>query len=156
MEHEEMTRRRACARSSGSARSNVATTGYFAPIGSNGFYVRGGPKAEFDQQPSRRAMVSACLERFRVTGQKQLGDWSTRGARSAGSSARTTQQLALRRDTGGCRDGLHARSRNENQGAESTLSFLTALVEMRAADRALNSQPLARVAPRAPTADPAQ
>jgi hypothetical protein len=32
--------------------------------------------------------------------------------------------------TGGCRDGLHADRANENQGAESTLSFLMALLEM--------------------------
>jgi hypothetical protein len=32
--------------------------------------------------------------------------------------------------TGGCRDGLHPDRVNENQGAESTLSFLMALVEM--------------------------
>jgi hypothetical protein len=35
--------------------------------------------------------------------------------------------------TGGCRDGLHAERLNENQGAESTLSFLMALTEMRLA-----------------------
>jgi hypothetical protein len=33
--------------------------------------------------------------------------------------------------TGGCRDGLHPDRVNENQGAESTLSFLMALLEMR-------------------------
>jgi hypothetical protein len=33
--------------------------------------------------------------------------------------------------TGGCRDGLHPDRANENQGAESTLSFLLALLEMR-------------------------
>ena len=38
--------------------------------------------------------------------------------------------------TGGCRDGLHADRANENQGAEATLSFLLALVEMRGADDA--------------------
>ena len=37
--------------------------------------------------------------------------------------------------TGGCRDGLHAERVNQNQGAESTLSFLLALLEMRAAER---------------------
>jgi hypothetical protein len=37
--------------------------------------------------------------------------------------------------TGGCRDGLHADRANENQGAESTVSFLLALLEMRSADR---------------------
>jgi hypothetical protein len=36
--------------------------------------------------------------------------------------------------TGGCRDGLHPERRNENQGAESTLSFLLALVELRSHD----------------------
>ncbi len=40
-----------------------ATDGYFAPIGSNGFYERGGTKAAFDQQPVEAcAMVSACLD----------------------------------------------------------------------------------------------
>ena len=34
--------------------------------------------------------------------------------------------------TGGCRDGLHPDRVNENQGAESTLSFLMALLEMQA------------------------
>src|SRR6266849_4892494 len=33
-------------------------------------------------------------------------------------------------DTGGCRDGLHPERANQNQGAESTLSFLMALLEM--------------------------
>ena len=32
--------------------------------------------------------------------------------------------------TGGCRDGLHPDRVNENQGAESTLSFLMALLDM--------------------------
>ena len=36
--------------------------------------------------------------------------------------------------TGGCRDGLHPNRPNENQGAESTLSFLLALTEMGALD----------------------
>ncbi|MFC1650597.1 glycosyltransferase family 4 protein, partial [Candidatus Latescibacterota bacterium] len=43
--------------------------GYFMPIGSNGFYQKGGTQARFDQQPvEAQAMVSACLEAFRVTG----------------------------------------------------------------------------------------
>ncbi len=46
------------------------------------------------------------------------------------------QQSLYDATTGGCRDGLHADRMNENQGAESTLSFLLALAEMRSADRA--------------------
>jgi hypothetical protein len=38
--------------------------------------------------------------------------------------------------TGGCRDGLHADRVNENQGAESTLSFQLALLEMRGVELA--------------------
>ena len=54
---------RACDRSSGSSRCSARDDGYFAPIGSNGFYVRGERKAAFDQQPVEAcAMVSACLE----------------------------------------------------------------------------------------------
>ena len=45
------------------------------------------------------------------------------------------QQSLYDPGTGGCRDGLHADRVNENQGAESTLSFLLALAEMRSVDR---------------------
>jgi len=45
-------------------------------------------------------------------------------------------QVALYdRTTGGCRDGLHPDRANENQGAESTLSFLMALLENAQAGR---------------------
>jgi hypothetical protein len=37
--------------------------------------------------------------------------------------------------TGGCRDGLHPDRANQNQGAESTLSFLMALLEMRSLEK---------------------
>jgi hypothetical protein len=109
--------------------------GYFAPIGSNGFYERGGHRAAFDQQPvEAHAMVSACLESRRVTGDQR---W-TEQARRAFSwflGENQLQQWLYDPTTGGCRDGLHADRVNENQGAESTLSFLLALCEMRSADR---------------------
>ena len=109
--------------------------GYFAPIGSNGFYERGGPRAAFDQQPvEAHAMVSACLESRRVTGDAQ---WMER-ARLAFSwffGQNQLQEWLYDPTTGGCRDGLHSDRVNENQGAESTLSFLLALCEMRFADR---------------------
>jgi glycosyltransferase involved in cell wall biosynthesis len=109
--------------------------GYFAPVGSNGFYERGGPKAEFDQQPvEAHAMVSACLESRRVTGNPR---WTERARRAFSwfLGENQIQQWLYDPTTGGCRDGLHADRVNENQGAESTLSFLLALCEMRSADR---------------------
>jgi hypothetical protein len=43
-------------------------------------------------------------------------------------------------DSGGCRDGLHVDRVNLNEGAESTLAFLSALVEMQALEtRAIGS-----------------
>ena len=53
------------------------------------------------------------------------------GRPSTGSWATTICKLPLYDSvTGGCRDGLHPDRANENQGAESTLSFLMALLEM--------------------------
>jgi glycosyltransferase involved in cell wall biosynthesis len=107
------------------------TNGHFVPIGSQGFYRKGGEKARFDQQPIEAAgAVSACLEAFRVS-----GDSRWRGeAWSAFNWFLGDNDLQLPlydSATGGCRDGLHPDRANENQGAESTLSFLMALLEMR-------------------------
>jgi hypothetical protein len=110
--------------------------GYFTPIGSNGFYVRGGRKALFDQQPVEACgMVSACLEAARLTGD---GRWAEHARRAFNwfLGQNQLQRPLYDPTTGGCRDGLHADRANENQGAESTLAFLLALREMRSADLA--------------------
>ncbi len=118
------------------AETQRSDDGYFAPIGSNGFFLRGAPKASFDQQPVEAcAMISAALDAARVTGDAR---WPTY-ARSAFTwflGQNQLQRPLYDAATGGCRDALHADRANENQGAESTLSFLHALLEMRAADRA--------------------
>jgi hypothetical protein len=105
--------------------------GHFVPIGSQGFYRKDGEKARFDQQPIEAAgAVSACLEAYRLTGD---GRWR-RGARSAFNWFLGDNDLQLPlydSVTGGCRDGLHPDRANQNQGAESTLSFLMALLEIR-------------------------
>jgi glycosyltransferase involved in cell wall biosynthesis len=104
---------------------------HFVPIGSQGFYRHGGEKARFDQQPIEAAgAVSACLQAYRMTGDRR---WSNQ-AWSAFNWFLGDNDLQLPlydSITGGCRDGLHPDRVNENQGAESTLSFLMALVEMR-------------------------
>jgi hypothetical protein len=43
--------------------------------------------------------------------------------------------------TGGCRDGLHSDRVNQNQGAESTLSFLLSLLEMHLAENVIYPAP---------------
>jgi glycosyltransferase involved in cell wall biosynthesis len=105
--------------------------GHFVPIGSRGFYRKGNEKARFDQQPvEASATVSACLDAFRAT----ADDRWIKEAWSAFNwflGDNDLQIVLYDSSTGGCRDGLHPDRANENQGAESTLSFLMALLEMR-------------------------
>ena len=112
------------------------TAGHFVPIGSNGFYERDGERARFDQQPvEAQAMVSACLEAYRLTGDKR---WR-KEARRAFEWFLGRNDLSLPiydPTTGGCRDGMHPDRANENQGAEATLAFLQSLLELRLAENA--------------------
>jgi glycosyltransferase involved in cell wall biosynthesis len=111
----------------------------FVPIGSNGFYVEGNDKARFDQQPVEAcATISACLEVYRLT---EEGLWLEEAKRAFRWFLGKNDLRVPLYDTisGGCRDGLHPDRINENQGAESTLSFLMALLEMQEA-RVINAQ----------------
>jgi glycosyltransferase involved in cell wall biosynthesis len=118
------------------ARQQCSEDGYFAPIGSNGFFARGGHKASFDQQPvEANGMVSAGLEAWRSTGETRWADHARRAFQWF-LGRNQLQQALYDPATGGCRDGLHPDRANENQGAESTLSFLIALTEMRSVDHA--------------------
>jgi glycosyltransferase involved in cell wall biosynthesis len=106
------------------------TNGHFVPIGSQGFYHQGGEKARFDQQPIEAGgAVSACLQAYRVTGDTRWRNeaWSAFNWFLGDNDLQLPLYDAV---TGGCRDGLHPDRANENQGAESTLSFLMALLEM--------------------------
>lgn len=115
------------------------SVGHFVPIGSNGFYQKGSERARFDQQPvEAQAMVSACLEAYRITGDKC---WQLEAQR-AFEWFLGQNDLGLPvydPTTGGCRDGLHPDRLNENQGAESTLAFLHSWLELRLAENTLPS-----------------
>jgi glycosyltransferase involved in cell wall biosynthesis len=118
------------------AMQHCEVKGHFVPIGSQGFYSKTTERARFDQQPVEAcAVVSACLQAYRATGK---GRWR-KEAWSAFNwfLGDNDLQIALYDpSTGGCRDGLHPDRANENQGAESTLSFLMALLEMRKLEEA--------------------
>jgi len=104
---------------------------HFVPIGSQGFYHQNGEKARFDQQPLEAAgAVSACLQAYRATGDSRWRNeaWSAFNWFLGDNDLQLPLYDSV---TGGCRDGLHPDRANENQGAESTLSFLMALLEMR-------------------------
>jgi len=110
--------------------------GHFVPIGSQGFYSKTSEKARFDQQPVEAgAMVAACLEAYRATGKVR---WRNQAwiALNWFLGDNDLQIALYDPGTGGCRDGLHPDRANENQGAESTLAFLMALLEMRKLEEA--------------------
>ena len=101
---------------------------HFAAIGNHGWLTRDGEKARFDQQPiEAAAMVDACIEAFNCTRDEEWIAYAYRcvnwyqGENDLGV---TLCDYA----TGGCRDGLEAQGTNENQGAESTLCWLMALL----------------------------
>jgi len=112
------------------AKIQCSEEGYFTPVGSNGFYQRSSDKALFDQQPLEAcAMVSACLDAWRATGEQRWANEMRRSFRWF-LGQNHLQSSLYDPATGGCRDGLHSDRPNENQGAESTLSFLLALTDM--------------------------
>lgn len=116
-----------------------APRGHFRPVGSDGFYTKGGHPALFDQQPiEAHGMVSACLEAYRST----RDAWWHEQARTAFEWFLGRNDLGLSlydAGTGGCRDGLHMDRANQNQGAESTLAYLIALSEMQLLEQELKA-----------------
>jgi glycosyltransferase involved in cell wall biosynthesis len=124
-----------------------APGGHFVPIGSQGFYRRDGERARFDQQPlEAQTAVAACLAAFRATGD----------ARWQRHAQRIFEWFLGRNDlglpvydpaTGGCRDGLHPDRVNQNQGAESTLAFLLARLELQLAEHVVDQTESVAAAP---------
>jgi len=105
---------------------NVQTNeeGMLSIVGSNGWYVRGGERAIFDQQPvEAHGLLDACIEAYHVTREQRWVDEAHRIFNwFLGDNELRTPLYDF--TTGGCRDGLHTDRVNENQGAESTLAWL--------------------------------
>jgi hypothetical protein len=114
----------------------TAPSGCFRPVGTESFgSIRQVPRA-FDQQPVEAwAAISACL----AAAQADRGaEWPAAARRAFGwflgeNDLKTT---LIDSDTGSCSDGLHPNRPNENSGAESVLSYLLGLVEIRRFERA--------------------
>jgi hypothetical protein len=117
----------------------TSKAGSLQPIGSNGFYPRGGERALFDQQPiEAQVTVSACIEAFHATNDMF---WVAEARRAfEWFLGRNDLGLPLYDSTtGGCRDGLHIDRVSQNQGAESSLAFLLSLAEMQTLQNTLTS-----------------
>jgi len=123
--------------------------GYFAPVGTNGFFEKGMTAALFDQQPVEACgTVSACMHAFRATGDHRWTEYARR-AFTWFLGQNHLQQSLYDPVSGGCRDALHVDRLNENEGAESTLSYLLALMDMRADEVRWNAMQI-------PVAEPAE
>ena len=107
--------------------------GHFVPIGNDGWCDRDSSRrARFDQQPIEAdTTLGACIEAFRITGDRR---WLQ-------DALRTFRWFLGDNDlgvpvydeaTGACFDGLQATGLNQNQGAESTLAWMHALIQMHA------------------------
>ena len=99
---------------------------YFSPIGQSGWYVRGGKRSHFDQQPEdTSSMVSTLLLAYKITlNRSYLEDATNVFNWFLGKNY--LRQMIYDEVTGGCFDGLGKYSVNLNQGAESTISYLLA------------------------------
>ncbi|MEK6818423.1 MAG: hypothetical protein AABY10_00650, partial [Nanoarchaeota archaeon] len=102
----------------------------FVPVGQNGWYKKGGQKAYYDQQPlDVAAMVQALSLAYKIANDSEY----ERKALQAFQwflGKNTLNQVVYNEGTGGCYDGLDKNDLNLNQGAESTLAYLSARLEM--------------------------
>jgi glycosyltransferase involved in cell wall biosynthesis len=108
---------------------NVQTSknGHLSIIGNKGWFKRGGKKSAFDQQPiDAAALTTACYNAYVITKDKK---WLDEVQKSfywfLGKNDNNEPLYDF--TTGGCKDGLISSGVNQNQGAESALSWLISL-----------------------------
>ena len=109
----------------------TSPSGYFRPVGTKSFgKIRQKPEA-FDQQPvEASATISACYAALKADDD---GEWAAGAMRAFGwfLGENELQTALIDPQTGSCLDGLHSDRPNENKGAESGLSYLLGLLEIR-------------------------
>lgn len=106
------------------------SVGWFSPVGNQGWFPKSGSIAQHDQQPlEAAAMIGACIEAYECTqGEEWIQLATTCFEWYLGKNDR---QLKLYdHASGGCRDGIQQDGVNENQGAESTLSYILSLLAL--------------------------
>ena len=102
----------------------------FTPIGTEGWYVKGGERAVYDQQPIEAScMVEAAVLAHIVTGEdmylevaKTAYEWFHGG--------NVENVVLVNGVTGTCYDGITPEGLNRNQGAEATLSYYLAYLTL--------------------------
>jgi hypothetical protein len=107
----------------------------FVPIGNQGWYRKDGERAIYDQQSLEAAcMVDATLAAFKSTNEEKyckaaydIFNWFL-GRNSA-------ELMVYNPETSGCHDGITPSGLNLNEGAEATVTYLMARLELDALNR---------------------
>lgn len=102
----------------------------FCPISNKGLTKGEADSALYDQQPLEAScMVEAALSAFRVKGDDKY--LKIAGAAFGWFLGENSKNVVLYNSrTGGCYDGVNQQGLNLNQGAESTISYLLARLEL--------------------------
>lgn len=104
--------------------------GKHVPIGSGGWYVRGKNRALYDQQPiDAGAMAEAAAFAYKMT---KFEEYQTTLRQALGwfFGLNTKSAKVYDEATGACYDGITQMGLNQNQGSESTVSFLLAVATL--------------------------
>lgn len=107
----------------------------FVPIGNNGWYQRGGKRAIYDQQSVEAfCMTEVALAAYRATGKEEyrknaeiVFEWFF--------GRNSKKVIVYNAENGGCYDGITPLGLNLNQGAEATVSYLLARLDMESLQR---------------------
>lgn len=109
------------------------------PIGQDGWFIKNGKRASFDQQPvDATSMVSAYLAAYKATEDKHYYEKAVL-AFNWFLGRNHLKQMIYNDDTGGCYDGLGEHSINLNQGAESTICYLLARLKLEEVKKNFNN-----------------
>jgi len=103
----------------------------FIPVGSKGWFKRNGRRALYDQQP----LEASCMVEAALTALNSTGDENYRRTALTAFDwyhGRNTKKVRIYNEkTGTCYDGITEKGLNQNQGAESILSYYLAYLKLR-------------------------
>jgi hypothetical protein len=117
----------------------TAPAGHFSPVG-NGWWAHGGERSQFDQQPiEATALLLAAKAALTMTGRDRYRTAMER-AYAWFLGVNDLGLVVADPEHGASYDGLTATGVNTNQGAESTLMWLTALEHVRAIRRGVETR----------------
>jgi uncharacterized protein YyaL (SSP411 family) len=127
--------------------------GVFVPIGNRGWYMEGGPRAVYDQQAVEAAvMTEAALSANVVIGRSDYKD-AAQTVLNWFFGENTLKVQVYNSDMGGCYDGITPKGLNLNMGAEATVCYLSARIDVELSKNRSTKLALGRLLKRQTTAE---